>query len=77
MTDSGKNPVSHNSLLAWQETKVGLVFIVLFDLFLTYIIASLAIDSGSLLQYFAALVFLALAIGQAVKLVKKVVRHER
>lgn len=64
-----------NKLFAWQETKVGLVIIVLFDLLVAYGFVSLAIDSGSLLHYFIAIVFLALAAGQAVKLFKKVLRR--
>jgi hypothetical protein len=63
---------SKNPLFAWQETKVGLVIIVLFDLLVTYGMASLAIDSGSLIEWFIALLFLALAIAQAGKLFKKV-----
>lgn len=66
---------TQNKLFAWQETKVGLVIIVLLDLIAAYGFASLAIDSGSLLQYFIAIVFLALAIAAAVKLAKKAVRH--
>lgn len=61
-----------NNLLAWQESRVGLVVIILLDLFLTYVFASLAIDTGSLLQYFIAFIFLGLTIGQSVKLVRKV-----
>lgn len=68
---------SQNKMFAWQETKGGLLFIILFNLFLVYIFASLAIDTGSLLQYFIAIVFLALAAGQAVKLIKKVTNRER
>lgn len=64
-----------NPLFAWQETKVGLVLIILFDLLVAYGFASLAIDTGSLLQYFIAIMFLILAIAQAVKLFKKVVRR--
>jgi hypothetical protein len=63
---------NQNKLLAWQDTKVGLVFIVLFDLLITYLFASFAIDTGSLLDYFIAIIFLVLAIVQAVKLFKKV-----
>ncbi|HSH18242.1 MAG TPA: hypothetical protein VK978_02570 [Candidatus Saccharimonadales bacterium] len=59
-------------MFAWQETKTGLVIIILFDLFLTYVFVALAIDTGSLLQWFVALMFLALTIGQSVKLIKKV-----
>lgn len=62
-------------MYAWQETKIGLVFIVLFDLLVAYGFVSLAINSGSLLQYFIAIVFLALAIAQAVKLCKKAVHR--
>lgn len=66
---------SSNKLFAWQDTKVGLVFIILFDLFVAYGFGLLAIDSGSLLHYFITLLFLVLAIAQAVKLFKKVFRR--
>ena len=61
-----------NKLFAWQETKTGLVFIVLFDLLAAYIFASLAIDSGRFSEYTIAIIFLVLAIVQAVKFFKKV-----
>lgn len=77
MSEASKKPASTPKMFAWQETKVGLVIIVLFDAFLTYIFALLALDTGSLLQYFIALVFLALTVGQLVKLVKKVLHRER
>lgn len=64
-----------SKLLAWQETKTGLVLIVLFDLLFTYMFVSFAIDSGSLLDYFLAIVFLVLTIAQAAKLLKKVGRR--
>lgn len=48
---------------------------VLLDVLITYAFASLAIDTGSLLDYFITIVFLALTIGQTVKLYKKVVRR--
>jgi hypothetical protein len=67
--------MSSNKLFGWQETKVGLVIIVLFDLFVTYMFALFAIDTGSLLDYFIAIVFLILAIVQAVKLFKKVLHR--
>lgn len=63
---------SNSKLLAWQETRVGLVIIVLFDLLLTYMFASFAIDTGSLLDYFLAIVFLVLTVAQGVRLFKKV-----
>lgn len=61
-----------NPMFAWQETKGGLVFIMLFDLLVAYGFGSLALDSGSLIQWTLALLFLALAAGQGFKLVKKV-----
>jgi hypothetical protein len=64
----------HNKLFAWQETKTGLVLITLLDLFLAYVFVLLALDTGSLLQYFIALVFLVLGVTAAVKLVQKVVK---
>ncbi len=69
--------MNNNPLFAWQETKPGLVFIVLFDLLVAYGIGSLALDSGSLLQWTAALLFLVLAAGQSIKLLRKVFRHGR
>lgn len=68
---------NQNKLFAWQDSKGGLVFIVLFDLLMTYGFASLAINSGSLLQYVIALLFLVLAIAQAAKLFRKLVRHDQ
>jgi hypothetical protein len=68
---------NNDKLFAWQETKAGLIFIILFDLLVAYGFASLAIDSGSLLQYFIAIIFLALAITAAVKFFKKVVHGAR
>lgn len=75
MSERDKKPLQ-NKMFAWQDSKAGLVIIVLFDLMLTYILVSLAIDTGSLLQWFSAIVFLALAIGQAVKLFKKVMHRQ-
>lgn len=72
MSDQDKRPIQTNPMFAWQETKLGLVIIVLFNLFIAYIIGSLAISSGSLLQWAMALLFLALAIAQAVKFIKKI-----
>jgi hypothetical protein len=72
MAKPNKKSAVTTPMFAWQETKGGLVFIVLFDLAAAYTFASLAINSGSLLQYFGAIVFFVLAIGQLVKLIKKV-----
>ena len=65
-----------NPLFSWQETKVGLVIIVLFNLLVSYGFASLAIDTGSLLQWVVALLFFALAVAQGIKLAKKVGKRE-
>lgn len=64
-----------NNLFAWQDSKGGLIFIVLFNLLITYIFVSLAIDTGSLLNWFIAFLFLALTVGQGVKLAKKVAKR--
>lgn len=74
MSESDNKPKT-NALFAWQDTKSGLIVIVLFDLFVSYGFASLALDTGSLLQWFGALLFLALAVAQGVKLAKKVGRR--
>jgi hypothetical protein len=74
-SNTPKKSVQQKPVFAWQDTKGGLVFIVLFDLIGAYTFVSLAINSGSLLQYFVAIVFLVLAIGQFVKLIKKVLHH--
>jgi hypothetical protein len=66
---------NQHKILAWQETKTGLVFIVLFDILAAYIFASLAIGSGRLSEYTVALIFLGFAIAQAVKFFKKVLRR--
>jgi hypothetical protein len=66
--------MSTNKLFAWQETKAGLVVVILFDLLIAYVWVSLAIDTGSLFNYFLASIFLVFGITAAVKLFKKVVR---
>ncbi|HEX8182995.1 MAG TPA: hypothetical protein VF575_05345 [Candidatus Saccharimonadales bacterium] len=63
---------NQNKLFAWQETKIGLAVIVLFDAVITYVWVLLAIDTGSLLNYFLAFLFLLFGITAAVKLFKKV-----
>lgn len=75
MSESTNKPKT-NALFAWQETKMGLGVIAFLDFFLAYIFVSLAIDTGSLIQYFIALVFFALAVGHAVKLFKKVRKRD-
>ncbi|MDB5181286.1 MAG: hypothetical protein JWP13_49 [Candidatus Saccharibacteria bacterium] len=65
-----------NKLFAWQETKPGLAIIAVLDLFIAYIFVSIAIDTGSLLDYFIVIVFLALGITAAVKLIRKLISHE-
>lgn len=75
MSESSKSPVKQNPMFAWQETKVGLVVIILFDLLVTYGWAVSAIDSGSLLQWFITIIFLVFAVVQSVKLFKKVVHR--
>ena len=63
--------MSTNKLFAWQETKTGLAFIALFDFLVAYIFVSLALNSGSLLDYFIAFIFLVLGVVHAVKFVRK------
>lgn len=63
----------NSKAFAWQDTKPGLAIIIVLDAFTTFVFASIAIDTGSLIAYFLTLVFLALTIGQIVKLVKKVI----
>lgn len=63
-----------NNMFAWQETKVGLAVIAVLNLFIAYVWASLAINSGSLLQWFIAMLFFVLAITHAVKFVRKLRR---
>ncbi len=67
---------NQNKLFAWQETKVGLAIIAVLDFFISYIFASLAIDTGSLVQWFIAIVFLALALTAAIKFFKRVAEHD-
>lgn len=62
-----------NKMFAWQESKGGLIFIVLFNLLIAFVFFSLASRTGSWIDWFIATVFLALAIGQGVRLYKKVV----
>lgn len=75
MVETSKKTTQQKPLFAWQDTKGGLVFIVLFDLVASYTFASLAINSGALLEYFGAIVFLVLTIIQFIKLVKKVLHR--
>lgn len=46
----------------WRRTRPGSIISVILALIVTYVFASFAIDSGSLLQYFIAIVFLVEAI---------------
>jgi hypothetical protein len=66
-----------NKFFAWQETKAGLIFITVFDLFFAYVFLSFAIDSGSLLDYFIAAVLFAIGVAQGVKLFRKLTHHDR
>lgn len=69
--------MNKNKIFAWQDSKAGLIFIILFDLLMVYTFASLAIGSGRISEYTVAIIFMVLAIGQAVKLFKKVVNRAK
>lgn len=73
--ESKKSDSGTPKAFAWQESKVGLAVISVLDLFISYIFASLAVDTGSLLQYAIAVVFMALAVGHFVKLIRKIARR--
>lgn len=57
--------------IKWYETWQAFMVRALLAFGLVYVYASLAIDTGSLLQYFFCLVFLVLAIKFTVQTVKK------
>jgi membrane protein YdbS with pleckstrin-like domain len=75
MAKTDKKPIQTNPFFAWQESKVGLIFIIIFDLLFAYVIGLSALDTGSLIQWTIVIVFLLLAIVQAVKLIKKVLKR--
>jgi hypothetical protein len=52
---------------SWHKTKVGHLTFGLAELLFAYIFASLAIDSGSLIEYAAALILIAGALQNIVK----------
>jgi uncharacterized membrane protein HdeD (DUF308 family) len=64
-----------NRLDRWHQTKAGLIVFGLIELGVAYVFASWAIDSGRLLAYFLAIIFLVLAIAQGVKFIKKVMHY--
>lgn len=72
---NNKRPVQQNAFFAWQESKPGLVIVAVLDYFIAYLFVSLAIATGSLLQWFIAIVFLVLAVVATVKFVKKAAKR--
>jgi hypothetical protein len=64
-----------HKLATWHQTKTGFLVFGLIELGLAYAFASWAIDSGSLIDYFLAIVLLAGFAQNFVKLIVKVVHH--
>ena len=58
-------------LKAWHDTKKGLMVFGVVELLIAYVFASLAINSGSLWQYFLTLVLFIGGIQNFLKLVTK------
>lgn len=56
----------------WHKTKQGLLVFGLIELIAAYILASLAINSGSLLQWFLAIVLLLGSLQNGFKLIMRV-----
>lgn len=54
-------------LTHWQKSRFGYITEVVLDLALAYYLISLAIDSGRLIQYSLAILFLILAVRSLVK----------
>lgn len=65
-----------NRLDAWHQTKAGLLVFGLVELAGAYIFASWAINSGSLLDYFLAIMLLVGFIQNFVKLTSKLMRND-
>ena len=54
----------------WYNTREGLVITFLVSLLAAYIIASRAIDTGSLIQYFLTLILFGFAVNRLVSAIK-------
>jgi hypothetical protein len=68
---------AYDSWLAWHKSKVGLLIFGLAELALAYVFASWAIDTGSLLDWFLAIVLLVGGLQNIVRLIWKVLPHGR
>jgi hypothetical protein len=64
------------AIYKWHKTKLGNLFFALFELTVAYLFASLAIDSGSLWQYAAAILLFIGAIQNFVRVIRSS-NHER
>ncbi|HSH56209.1 MAG TPA: hypothetical protein VK983_05305 [Candidatus Limnocylindrales bacterium] len=67
----------YQRLEQWHQTKLGLAVFGLVELGLAYVSASQALDSGSLLRWFIAIVLFIGAMVNFVKLLGKVFKHGR
>ncbi len=67
----------YQKLEQWHQTKLGLAVFGLVELGLAYINASQALDSGSLLRWFIAIVLFIGAMVNFVKFIGKVVGHDK
>lgn len=65
-----KAKASKKKLSFWQRRR-GFATQAVLTLVATYIVASLAIDSGSLIQYFVTFVLLGFAINRVVKIFRR------
>ena len=66
-----------DKLQKWHQTKIGLSVYAGFELFAAYIMASFAIDSGSLFHYFLFFVFFTGGLVNSVKLVRKLLHDKK
>lgn len=70
MTESS---TQHNAFIRWRHTAAGRLCWAVLAGVITYVFASFAINSGSLLQWFVAVVFLVDCIYNLVQLARKVI----
>ncbi len=62
-----------SKLHKWHQTKRGLIIFGLIELLAAYLMGSRAIDTGSLIEYFLAVLFFVGAIHNFIRLVSKLI----
>jgi hypothetical protein len=65
------------SFKVWHETNRGLLIFGSFQLLITYILGSRALDTGSLIEYFFTFVFLGGALRNLFKLVSNLIHGNK